>query len=420
MPARHEMSDWIVVMRHGERADHGVNAVAEANPKLTEHGTQALPTYANELIAKLQEAGMDLSLTEVEFIISPFKRCMETAAGVITQFLSKIRPKSCQIFVDPALGEVYGPIRIKEAGANHVDVVETLRAGCEEAFQREHAIGFPAPLQVRRSIATIPQWGESLEQARTRFKRAIMGAKDKLCIYITHGDALSDMMHKCHPERILFRVDFGGFIVFQGLSAEDRFHDVAKSGVDWVEDSEADAHAISPHSLLPASDPQSTEAYVTNQLPTLVGQAINKLSRASVFGFSSLSVLSETAARKANCLTRLAQDCLKHPLTKVEAHLAMMKLIVALSLPRDATSYTWFKWHAPFGATQSAKAFFQGLQTDVRMKQQVLHAAKEAGYLGALETQQDFANMATQMRTRLSAVRHAAPHLLTPKGDAVM
>ncbi len=450
-------AEWIVAMRHGERADHAIDAVAEANPGLTSSGVDVLPTYADELVANLQDAGVELRNVDVEFIISPFKRCMETAAGVIKRFLAKVQPRSYQIYADLALGEVYGPIRIKGNSAKGVDVVEALRVGDHDAFQHQFAPHFPAPIIIRSAIAVadLPQWGETLPKARIRFKKAIMGNKGKLCIYITHGDALSDVMHKFHPDRTLYSVDFGGFLVFQGSADNDHFEMRAGTRVGILE-SEQESRRLARRQLQKATysvdfggflvfqgsadndhfemragtrvgilkseqesrrldGRQLQEATSTNlrknqplekELLTLISLANSQLSRKHVYGLTSLSVLAKTADSKANRLMGLSKAYLMHPYESPEAHLALMKLIVEISRPRDATSFTWFKWHAPFGATRSAKVFLEGLQHNMQLKAQVMLAARDAGYAGSLNTQEDFATIARQMLTRLRMVGH--------------
>ena len=132
-PKRRGAGSYVVVMRHGERHD-AVAGIDEGDTVLTKNGIDAVAATASRLIAALVAAGLpEEAIDSARVVTSPFRRCIQTALA-----LQQNMPRSgggwddCDagandaatlppLELDPSLGEVFGPQRIKVGEAPAVD-----------------------------------------------------------------------------------------------------------------------------------------------------------------------------------------------------------------------------------------------------------------------------------------------------------
>ncbi|KAF3335525.1 Histidine phosphatase superfamily (branch 1) [Carex littledalei] len=202
-------------MRHGDRIDHfDPNWVSQAarpwDPVLTDGGK----ARARATGARL--SGLDFPIHRV--LVSPFVRCRETAAEVITSLCSvgeidgqdsPIDPSRVKVSVEYGLCEmlnnqVIEPSVIPKDGDWFPDTSQLEAIFPEET--RDHSV---TPIYQQ-----IPTYGESVVNARRRFAGVIRSLADKYphenLLLITHGEAVWVSVQYFYRHVEMF-VDYCGF-----------------------------------------------------------------------------------------------------------------------------------------------------------------------------------------------------------------
>ncbi|KAL6129086.1 hypothetical protein ACLB2K_072439 [Fragaria x ananassa] len=190
----------VVVMRHGDRIDNFEprwikNAARPWDPPLVEEGhVRAFCTGA-----KLRS---DLGFPVHRVFVSPFIRCVETAVQVVTA-LAAIETPSLGKYgqplpVDPSKLKVsieYGLCEMLNKEAIRGDVAP--KDGNWGFNIPELEAKFPESMvdrTVERVYKELPQWGESVMDARSRYVNVVQALADKYptenLLLVTHGEGV--------------------------------------------------------------------------------------------------------------------------------------------------------------------------------------------------------------------------------------
>ncbi|KEG09105.1 hypothetical protein DQ04_05811020 [Trypanosoma grayi] len=212
----------VIVMRHGERRDGGVDAQPEADPPLTENGVAQVEEAAERLRIMVGENRAKKLL----LFVSPFLRTLQTAQELQKCGIGVATPH----VIDNTLCEVYGPSRIK-CGAPPSLSDEIVKSGCGE----------------------LPQWGESIELASQRYVENLhRNCRLYPCrhlLFITHGDAISAILSAFYPMRTVYAAEYLSFIVLRKRplnmyrNGEAWYELLGASGVEWVVDGPESSYA---------------------------------------------------------------------------------------------------------------------------------------------------------------------------------
>jgi broad specificity phosphatase PhoE len=231
----------IVVMRHGERADVVNNTEGDNDTILTDRGVAQVKQTMQELAAILRHHGVELTKETVSISVSPFRRTLQTAkaAAVAMQTSFGFEHKLADVVIDPDLGEVFGPQRIKSPLPppllGYMDDMPTAR------LPQTKAAGIAGSLHPAA-------WGEDAPAAHGRFQRAFLRhasevlAQGGVRLLVTHGDAVQALVAHVHPGRVVYDCSYLGFVVF-GYTTNRRWQLIADSGVSTL--SEGDDEAVS-------------------------------------------------------------------------------------------------------------------------------------------------------------------------------
>ncbi|KAL6124532.1 hypothetical protein ACLB2K_077044 [Fragaria x ananassa] len=190
----------VVVMRHGDRIDNFEprwikNAARPWDPPLVEEGhVRAFCTGA-----KLRS---DLGFPVHRVFVSPFIRCVETAVQVVTA-LAAIETPSLGKYgqplpVDPSKLKIsieYGLCEMLNKEAIRGDVAP--KDGNWGFNIPELEAKFPGGMvdrTVERVYKELPQWGESVMDARSRYANVVQALADKYptenLLLVTHGEGV--------------------------------------------------------------------------------------------------------------------------------------------------------------------------------------------------------------------------------------
>ncbi|XP_050386347.1 uncharacterized protein LOC126802717 [Argentina anserina] len=192
----------VVVMRHGDRIDNFEprwikNAARPWDPPLVEEGkVRAFCTGA-----KLRS---DLGFPVHRVFVSPFVRCVETAVQVVTALSALETPSlvkydsSQPLPVDPSKLKVsieYGLCEMLNREAIRGDIAP--KDGNWGFNIPELEAKFPegtVDRTVERVYKQLPQWGESVMDARSRYANVVEALADKYptenLLLVTHGEGV--------------------------------------------------------------------------------------------------------------------------------------------------------------------------------------------------------------------------------------
>lgn len=209
----------IIVMRHGERRDGSATSEPEHDAPLTESGVNDVKRIASRLRSVLDAE----IVKQIQLISSPFLRTLQTSEALKKNGICRDR----DVKVDNTICEVFGPVRIKAKG--------------------EHK--FASPEAVREGYGKIPEWGESLEDARRRYCESFLriakeaasknqnGASNtQVPLLVTHGDAVGAVVSFYYPNRIVYKAEYLSFVVLRQLGDTKLFELVHAEDVEWILD----------------------------------------------------------------------------------------------------------------------------------------------------------------------------------------
>ncbi|KAL3738925.1 hypothetical protein ACJRO7_020327 [Eucalyptus globulus] len=214
----------IVVMRHGDRLDSvdrswPATAPRRWDPPLAEVGWARARETAKQLPSQL---GFPIH----RIVVSPFRRCVDTALGLIAGLSTPgedpsvvtgdngINPSKVKVSIEYGLGELFNDVAIKYPHPNPVDhadwgfnipEIETL---------------IPSNIldrTVKPVFNELPHWGETETKARDRYLHTFRSLADSYpsenLLLITHGEAvkvvISTDLEDCASFKV--RMDYCGY-----------------------------------------------------------------------------------------------------------------------------------------------------------------------------------------------------------------
>lgn len=234
----------LFVMRHGERMDNYDpewirSAPRPWDPPLTDAGKKE----ARETGERLRTQGWNIT----RVICSPFLRCIQTAAEVVTALCAvqdhplAIDPSKVKVSIEYGLCEVMNYIAIRTPPSSP-DVSWILDHSELEAILPAGTVDH----SVERIWPELPHWPEKTEKAHERYTKAIQALADKypqenvLCV--THGEGVGVSVSTFKKDVIVHAVEYCAYSHSQrsifdsstnGLNAE-KFHVLTESGQSGI------------------------------------------------------------------------------------------------------------------------------------------------------------------------------------------
>lgn len=232
----------LFVMRHGERMDNYdpdwiLSAPRPWDPPLTDRGKP----QARETGKRLR----DWNITRV--ICSPFLRCIQTAAEVVTALCAvqdqplAIDPSKVKVSIEYGLCEVMNYIAIRNPPSSS-DISWTLDRSELEAIlpagTMDHSVEPVWP--------ELPHWQEKTENAHERYTKTIQALADKFprdnVLCVTHGEGVGVSVSAFKKDVIVHAVDYCAYSHSQrsifGSSTEElnaeKFHVLTESGQSGI------------------------------------------------------------------------------------------------------------------------------------------------------------------------------------------
>jgi len=208
----------LVVMRHGERHDV-VNGIDEGDTVLTPQGVADVAGAATRLgdVLRADRRLSSAAVAAPHIVSSPFRRTIQTAVALRDSWASQVCTPSAadelstwkppRITLDPRIGEVFGPQRIKVALP---PVLDGWQEDLPDAIVPESGGLEPA------------EWGEDAPAAHARLaasfrrhvaeQRALGGG---VRVLVTHGDALQAIVAAVRPGKVVYDCAYLGFAVLR-------------------------------------------------------------------------------------------------------------------------------------------------------------------------------------------------------------
>ncbi|KAK9120813.1 hypothetical protein Syun_018430 [Stephania yunnanensis] len=213
----------VVVMRHGDRRDNAEplwTAAAERpwDPPLTEGGRDRAYCAGRRF---RRELGFPIHRA----FVSPFLRCAETAAEVVTALCAVDHDDDLRrlagetVSVDPARVKVsieYGLCEIFSTEAIRVDRIP--KDG-EWSFNISELEAMMPAGTVDRTVECVdeklPKWGEPTREARARYVRVLQSLADKYpnenLLLVTHGEGVGAVISAFLPDLMVYDVEYCAF-----------------------------------------------------------------------------------------------------------------------------------------------------------------------------------------------------------------
>ncbi|XP_020590238.1 uncharacterized protein LOC110031403 [Phalaenopsis equestris] len=242
----------VVVMRHGDRIDAEeplwlARAERPWDPPLTDSGKIRAWTTGK----RLRVIGFPVH----RIIISPFLRCLQTAAEVITALCCVVDNETQILSMETSAGVVIDPTRVKaniEYGLCEVFCMEAMRLtalpkdGIWLSDVSELEALLPAGT-IDQSVGPLrtqlPLWEEPLVVARERYHTIIEALADKFplenLLLITHGEAVGVSVSSNLEDAIVYEVDYCAFTHLQRQVFSEPSMAVAVGGFKLVKSSQA-------------------------------------------------------------------------------------------------------------------------------------------------------------------------------------
>ncbi|KAF6254389.1 histidine phosphatase superfamily [Scenedesmus sp. NREL 46B-D3] len=261
----HLVHVWLVSSRRQDEEDAFWHQTAPRpwDPPLSVKGR----VQANEVASQLEGFTVDYVIS------SPFRRCLQTSAGVVRQ----LGLKQGQWLVDGQLSEVCDPRVLfsgrhelrEQAGKRPVDswMWKGLSLGAAlDKFVNEDCKLSKLPLRPVARPSQLPHYPETLEQGLQRYSSALQeigrSFAGKTVLVVTHGECVRVAVLLGEPHSEVFEVKHTGFVVLQqhvtaadaatvaapgakGSSQHKRLgwklvSEPGEAGVFWLDDEEED------------------------------------------------------------------------------------------------------------------------------------------------------------------------------------
>ncbi|XP_027336119.1 uncharacterized protein LOC113850015 [Abrus precatorius] len=208
----------VVVMRHGERLDNfeptwASTAARPWDPPLAQEGR----VRAFETGTRLRQS---LGFPIHRIFVSPFLRCLQTAAEVIAALSSvddgsrdgvSNEPSKVKVSVEYGLCEMMNGVAIRlnvapKDGNWGFDIAE-----CEAMLPPE-----TLDKNVERVYKELPKWEELLLQTRARFQQVIKDLADKYptenLLLVTHGEGVGVALTSFRNDAAVNEVHYCGYV----------------------------------------------------------------------------------------------------------------------------------------------------------------------------------------------------------------
>jgi broad specificity phosphatase PhoE len=191
----------IFVLRHGERADdNGPRDDIEKSfdPHLTDHGKEQAIVSGFALAQMIDKAIKDglikTSNPEIVIVSSPYLRCLETAAGLLSG-LQKYKVVNNTIYADDGIAEFQGEVFFD---APHMHDLHFKAKTEVKQLKKLHSIKIKSGFLGKNIHSAMPQFPEIhkdfFERAKTSFwtifdhyQSQLNKNSDKVLILVTHG-----------------------------------------------------------------------------------------------------------------------------------------------------------------------------------------------------------------------------------------
>lgn len=212
----------IIVMRHGERIDNFVpswtsTAARPWDPPLTQPGQ----VRAFQIGQSIRQS---LGLPIHRLIVSPFLRCIQTAAELVIALsaVNDVRESdiSDNVLIDPSKVKVsleYGLCEMINSIAIRLNVAP--KDGNLSFDISELAAMLPAGTvdnNVEMVYRELPKWEESVLQARARYQQTIKNLADKYptenLLFVTHGEGIEVALSSFKKDVVVDKVQYCGYV----------------------------------------------------------------------------------------------------------------------------------------------------------------------------------------------------------------
>ncbi|XP_072958702.1 uncharacterized protein [Typha angustifolia] len=209
----------VLVMRHGDRIDHAeplwpLHAPRPWDPPLTEAGKIRAWTTGKRL------RGVGFSIHRV--IVSPFVRCLQTAAEVVTALCSVIDDPAALLALETSHGAAIDPSRVKvsiEYGLSEMLNTQAIGVIPKDGKWFPDLLELEAVLpagtidhSVEHVYQEMPQWGESVMDARIRYEGIIQALADKYphenLLLVTHGEGVGVSASSFQNDVEIYEVEY--------------------------------------------------------------------------------------------------------------------------------------------------------------------------------------------------------------------
>ncbi|KAM3344627.1 hypothetical protein P3S68_024336 [Capsicum galapagoense] len=217
----------VVVMRHGDRLDNFeelwvMKAERPWDPPLHQDGKIRAFCTGQKI-----RSNMDLKIHRV--FVSPFLRCVQTAAEVVralcdvaerngeSNLLSSnsdsviIDPSKVKVSIEYGLCEMLNLVAIRPAAAP--------KDGDFKFSISQYESELPAGTvdnTVEPVYRKLPEWEETLESARSRYKEVVKALADKYpsenLLLVTHGEGVGSIFTELNKDAAVLEVEYCGHL----------------------------------------------------------------------------------------------------------------------------------------------------------------------------------------------------------------
>ncbi|KAH0456303.1 hypothetical protein IEQ34_014210 [Dendrobium chrysotoxum] len=246
-----ERQGWtqnVVVMRHGDRIDAEEplwlsHADRPWDPPLTDAGKIRAWTTGK----RLRNIGFPVQ----RIIVSPFLRCLQTAAEVITALCCVVDDETHLLSMETSAGAVIDPTRVKvniEYGLCEVFCMQAMRLSAppKDGMWLPDVSELEALLpagtidhSVEPFKQQLPLWEESLAVARERYRTVIEALADKFphenLLLVTHAEAVGVSISSHLKDVIVYEVEYCAYTHLQRQVYTEHSKAVTEGGFKLVE-----------------------------------------------------------------------------------------------------------------------------------------------------------------------------------------